>query len=158
MRTLAITLSFLILTVTNACTHQPKKVIEEKYPDGSPKTVKYYSEKNGQKELVKEVDFYPNKNKRLEGEYKKDQRNGRWIYYYENGKIWSEGSFTDDINDGQRTTYFENGQIRYQGSYKMGDRIGKWKFYNESGDLVKEMDYGTGMAESEADSSEVITK
>lgn len=138
-------LIFALLTATvDSCSSHSKKVIEEKYPDGSPKVVKYYQEKNGIKELVKEIDYYPNKNKRLEGEYKKDHRDGKWTYYYENGKLWSEGYFVNDINDGQRTTYFENGQIRYQGTYKSGDRIGKWQFYNEAGTLVKEMDYGDG--------------
>ncbi|MHC1707797.1 MAG: toxin-antitoxin system YwqK family antitoxin [Bacteroidales bacterium] len=123
MRFLILILFTLSSVAFNSCNDKTKKVIEEKYPDGSPKTVKYYLENNGRQELVKEVDFYPNKNKRLEGEYKNDQRNGKWTYYYEDGKIWSEGSFVDDLNDGERTTYYENGQIRYQGSYRMGNRI-----------------------------------
>jgi antitoxin component YwqK of YwqJK toxin-antitoxin module len=140
-------LLLVFVFILTGCNDKTQEVIEEKFPDGSPKTVKYYLENNGKKSLVKEIDYYANKHKRLEGEYKNDQRNGKWTYFYENGKIWSEGFFVDDINDGKRTTYFENGQIRYQGSYKMGDRIGKWQFYNENGDLVKEMDYGEGTSD-----------
>lgn len=146
-RTMKISISFLLLIFLaglNSCSDQQKKVVEESYPDGSPKVVKFYKENEGNKELVKEIDYYPNKNKRLEGEYKQEQRNGKWTYYYENGNIWSEGFFKDGVNEGLRTTYFENGQIRYTGQYKNGERTGIWRFNNEEGKLVKEMDYGDG--------------
>lgn len=132
------------LILLASCSDNIQKVVEESYPDGTPKTVYYYQNKGNQKELVKEVSFYPNKNKRLEGEYKANERNGKWTYYYENGNLWSEGSFVNGIDDGYRVTYYENGHKRYEGNFKMGNRIGIWKFYNENGENLKEEDYGEG--------------
>ena len=138
---LVVVLVFLSFACNQGST---EKVIEARYPDDSPKIVKYYKQKGQTKEVVKEVDYYANKNVRLEGEYKNGQRDGRWVYYYENGNIWSEGFFKAGLNEGIRTTYYENGHKRFDGSYKNDQRVGIWRFYDESGKQVNLLDYGNG--------------
>lgn len=129
-----------LITVIAAC-NKEKKVVEKTWKDGSPKVEKFYSGNDTSKDLVKEVRYYENKKKQLEGEYKDNKRNGDWVYYFENGNKWSEGAFADGLDEGKRTVYFENGQIRYEGQYQKGKQVGIWKFYSESGKLLKEVDY-----------------
>ena len=119
-----------------------QKVVEETYEGGSPKVEKYYEGEGANKELVKEVTYYPNKQKQLEGDYKDSKRDGNWVYYYDNGNKWSEGTFHNGLYDGNSTTYFENGAKRYDGLYKAGKKIGIWKFYDEtSGKQIREVDF-----------------
>ncbi len=101
---------FIILSFIIIACNKPKKVVEEAYPDNSPKVEKYYIEKESSKELVKEIRYYPNNKIQMEGKYKNNKRNGDWIYYFENGTIWCEGSFLDGVDHGQRIVYYENGQ------------------------------------------------
>jgi len=132
---------FIILSLFIIACNKPKKVIEETYPDNSPKVEKYYIEKESSKELVKEIRYYPNNKIQMEGKYKNNKRNGDWIYYFENGTIWCEGSFLDGVDHGQRIVYYENGQKRYEGSYIKGKQTGIWKFWDEDGDVQKEIDF-----------------
>jgi len=131
----------LILAVAMFSCHFENKVIEESYPDGSPKRICIYTGKGESRELIKETTFYPNKQAQMEGTYKDSKRDGKWTYWYENGKLWSEGSFLRGKSDGKRTTYFENGKIRYEGFYKEDMRVGKWRFFDENGRLLQEVDY-----------------
>ena len=137
MNTLLLLSSLFILS---SCRFEHKEV-EETYPDGSPKRVCVYLGKGDNRELIKETTYYPNKQIQMEGEYKNKQRNGKWIYYHEDGKIWSEGFFKKGKSDGLRKTYFDNGRLRYEGNYKDDVRVGKWRFYDEKGVLLKEVDY-----------------
>jgi antitoxin component YwqK of YwqJK toxin-antitoxin module len=130
---------FLVFFVAS-CTFE-NKVIEDTYPDGSPKRVCIYLGKGDNKELIKETTYYPNKQIQMEGTYKDGKRDGKWSYWYENGKLWSEGAFVRGKSDGKRTTYFENGKVRYDGAYKQDVRVGKWRFFDENGRLLKEVDY-----------------
>jgi antitoxin component YwqK of YwqJK toxin-antitoxin module len=128
------------LFVLFSCTRE-KTVIEATFPDGSPKKVCIYKGKEDARELIRETTYYPKKKIQMEGTFKNNLRDGRWVYYYENGKIWSEGFFKDGKNEGKRTTYFENGRIRYEAYYKDDVRVGKWQFFNEKGQLLQIIDY-----------------
>ncbi|NTW34287.1 MAG: hypothetical protein HGB12_16990 [Bacteroidetes bacterium] len=130
----------LFIFLTSAC-NKAKKVVEETYPDGSPKIEKYYSTEGDKKEMVREVRYYPNHQTEMDGEYKNNKRNGDWVYYYQNGNKWSEGSFIDGLDEGIRSVYYENGKKRYEGYYSKGNQKGIWKFWDESGVLQKEVDY-----------------
>jgi antitoxin component YwqK of YwqJK toxin-antitoxin module len=135
---------FLVtIMLLSACT-KTKKVVEETYANGDPKVEKYYKGEGTSKEMVKEVRYYSNKQKQMEGEYKDNKRNGDWVYYYENGNKWSEGSFADGLDVGTRTVYYENGKMRYQGKYNKGKQVGLWQFYDETGKLLKEIDFDKG--------------
>jgi len=132
---------FLACVILLSACNRSEKVVEETFSDGSPKVEKYYNGEGSEKEMVKEVRYYENKQKQMEGEYKDNKRDGNWIYYYKNGNKWSEGSFVNGLDDSKRTVYFENGQKRYEGYYDKGIQVGIWKFWDENGKLIQEEDY-----------------
>jgi len=117
------------------------RVVEETYPDGTPKRICIYKGKGQGRELLKETTYYPNKVMQMEGTYRDNKRDGKWTYWYENGKVWSEGTYVKGKADGKRITYFENGKVRYDGFYREDMRAGKWRFFDENGRLLKELDY-----------------
>ncbi|MEI7980511.1 MAG: toxin-antitoxin system YwqK family antitoxin [Bacteroidota bacterium] len=139
-----ITILFFCLT---SCRFE-HKIVQETYPDGSPKRICWYQGKGENREMIRETTFYPNKQKQMEGAYKDNERDGKWSYWYENGKLWSEGNFILGKADGKRTAFFENGKVRYEGFYKEDMRVGKWRFYDENGKLLQEADYSAPPAET----------
>lgn len=133
-------LSVFLLIQLTSCS-KTIKVVEETYPDGSPKLEKFYIEKSEtEKILQKEITYYSNKQKQSEGEFKDDKRHGKWTFWYSNGNKWSEGYFDNGLDDGERNMWYENGQIRIEGKYDKGKQVGIWKFWDEKGNLVKEVD------------------
>ncbi|MEI8007035.1 MAG: hypothetical protein WCI48_12580 [Bacteroidota bacterium] len=130
----------LMMFVAASCRFE-QKVIEDNYPDGSPKKVCIYKGKGESREMIRETTYYENKQMQMDGGYKDGKRDGAWVSWYENGKKWSEGSFKNGKSEGKRITYFENGKIRYEGAYKSDQRVGKWRFYDETGKLLTEQDY-----------------
>jgi hypothetical protein len=44
-------------------------------------------------------------------------REGEWIYYYDNGKIGSKGNYVNDKKEGEWIDYHKNGEIRLKGNY-----------------------------------------
>ena len=136
-RTLAV---LLIAFIIVSCNRQ-RSVIEEKYPDGSPKRVCLYTGRGEGRQMIRETTYYPNGKLQMDGTYKNNKREGQWIYWYENGSKWSEGFFREGKNDGKRLTYFKNGKVRYEAYYQDGLRVGKWKFFDDKGKLLQEIDY-----------------
>ncbi|MEI6122479.1 MAG: hypothetical protein WCQ95_02510 [Bacteroidota bacterium] len=139
MKTRFILFAFIILLFT-ACKSKVVEEVVEKYADGSPKVVRSFKEDDKSKVLVKEILYYPNHQKYMEGAYKNDKREGVWVSWYQNGNKWSEGEFKDGINNGYRHIYHENGNKQVKGTYKDGVKVGIWKFYDDKGNFVKEED------------------
>lgn len=135
-----LSLIILLLICFSSCRHR-NTVVEQAWPDGSPKRICTYLGHGDNKVLMKETCYYQNKRIQVEGEYKHSRRDGKWTYYYESGRIWSDGYFKNGQNDGRRTTYYPNGKVRYEANYREGKRIGIWKFYDETGRLVKSVNY-----------------
>jgi antitoxin component YwqK of YwqJK toxin-antitoxin module len=136
-----ISLGFLSLLFFIGCKGTLTEELTEKYPDGTPKVVHYYNDNGKVKEMVREVQYYPNHNKFYDGEFKDNRKDGKWIVWYQNGSTWSEGFFSKGLDDGKRTGYYENGKKHFEGTYKEGKMLGKWTFWNELGIVVKEIDY-----------------
>ena len=130
----------LALFILTSCNRE-KRVVEESYPDGSPKKVCIYKGRGENRQILKETTYYASGKTQMEGGFKENKRDGHWVYYYENGKKWSEGFFKNGKNDGKRVTYYENGLVRYEAYYKDGNRVGVWKFFDDKGNLLKEVDY-----------------
>ena len=131
---------FLFLLFLISCNRQ-QTVVEETYPDGSPKKVCLYKGRGENRQLLRETTYYPHKKIQMDGTFKNNLRDGLWTYWYENGSKWSEGFFKEGKNDGKRLTYFENGKVRYEAYYKDGIRVGKWRFFDNNGKLLQEIDY-----------------
>lgn len=139
-----------LASLTFAC--GPKKVIEEKYENGSPKLVKYYKKVKGEEQVVREQLFYENQKPRMEGEYADQKRTGIWKAWYENGNLWSEGTFKEGKRDGIGKVYYEDGKLFFEGNYSADRKVGIWRFYDEKGKITREVDYDKGTINSSQDS------
>ncbi len=124
-----------------SCTGDLVEEVVETHPDGTPKLVKYYQQDGNVRELVKEIQFYPNRSKFYEGDFKDNKKDGSWKVWYQNGNLWSEGFYDKGLDDGKRTAYYENGKVHFEGQYAKGEMVGVWKFYDEAGKMLNEIDY-----------------
>jgi antitoxin component YwqK of YwqJK toxin-antitoxin module len=64
---------------------------------------------------------------------KKMKRQGEWIYYRQNGKIYCKSSYDNDKLNGKTAFYNEAGNLTEEGKYKNNEKDGSWTFYNEQG-------------------------
>lgn len=116
-----------------------KKVLIS-YDEDSPRDVFYYeydSLGNPTKNKVHETHYYPGKKKYVDGNVSKDNRDGLWYAYHENGNVQTKAYYVNGKEDGQYAVYYENGSVRYTGKYKAGKRVGTWFFYDENEKLTK---------------------
>ena len=134
-------LAFLFVILALAACTRETKVMKETYPDGSPERECVYKGNDDKGELIRETTWYPHKKLQMTGEYKDGKRDGKWMYYYENGNIWSEGYFKNGKSEGKRVTHYETGRVFYEGYYEQERRVGVWKFYDENGKFLKSVDY-----------------
>lgn len=141
MRTIRLNLIPIVLVILVSCKQPLTKVVEQKYPDGSPQLERFFKEDGNKRELVKEVLYWPNKNKKIEGSYADSLRDGHWIAWFENGKKWSEGYYIKGVEDGPKNVWYETGQLFYTGQFKNGKKVGVWKIYDERGTLAQEVNY-----------------
>ena len=78
---------------------------------------------------------------RHEGDYRNGKKEGKGIYYFENGDRY-EGDFRNGKAEGKGIFYYEDGD-RYEGDWRNGKKEGKGIFYYNNGD--REMgDYSCG--------------
>jgi antitoxin component YwqK of YwqJK toxin-antitoxin module len=135
-------LYLLLVLFIASCQPKLEEVVSDSYPNGKPKRVQYFRGEGDQRHLARDVFYYEDGTKKVEGWYNQEGRkDGAWTFWYPNGKKWSEGYFSNGIDDRLRTTWHENGQMHYRGKYDKGTRVGVWKFYDENGKLAKEIDY-----------------
>jgi len=136
-------ISLLVIFALTSCTHETK-VMEETYPDGSPKKECVYKGKDASRELIRQTTWYPGNKIQMVGEFKERKRDGKWIYYYQNGQVWSEGFFKNGKSDGKRILYHENGKLYIEGNYRDDRQVGIWKYYDEKGKLLRTDDLDKG--------------
>lgn len=118
-----------------------KKVVEATYENGNPRVVKYYHKKAGELVLDREIVYYENKQKKMEGGYKDLQRDGDWKAWYEDGTVWSEGEYKQGKRNGIGIAYHPNGKKYIEGMYRDDMRVGKWSFFDTTGVLIKEVNF-----------------
>ena len=128
------------LIVLLACSPRSFEYVEESYPDGTPKVVRYYKDAE-RTTLVAEKQLYRDGNVYIEGTFKDGERHGTWKAWYTGGQLWSVGEYRNGMENGQKTVYYENGQKYYEGQVKDDVRVGKWTFWSEEGELLKTVDY-----------------
>ncbi len=122
-----------------AVKHKTKREVVETYPDGKLKKERIIDLETHE---YKEIEYYPSGKKLLEGSFTPNhKRNGKWISWFENGKIRSEAHYLNGKNDGKLTVYREDGSLFYEGFYKQGLKEGVWRIYNDSGKLGAEVKY-----------------
>ena len=134
-------LSVLFLT---ACENEQKMPVAlrteivEIWEDGLPKLVQLYGKLDGQEVVVREIHYYPDGQKWMEGPLLNGQRHGLWKSWFETGILWSEGSYENGKRQGKGTVYHPNGKKFHRGSYENGKRSGKWEWWDDDGDRISE--------------------
>lgn len=144
MRILLIFISVVLFT--HACNNsnepaaaQTTEIIEV-WEDGLPKVVRLNALDDGQKIAVREIHYYPDGEKYLEGPLSNNKRHGLWKSYYKNGSLWSEGTFQNGVRHGKGVVYHANGNKYAEGDYLNGKRSGEWKWWNENGKSIDEQE------------------
>jgi antitoxin component YwqK of YwqJK toxin-antitoxin module len=64
----------------------------------------------------------------------KGQRNGLWVEYYKNGKIWHEHNWLNGKHHGVCKDYHENGVLWVDAVYNNGNRV-TWCRYFKDGTM-----------------------
>lgn len=140
---LFITLLSFTLLIISCQNKKTETVVIDTWENGNPrKTIEYIIEDDGKKTVYKETSYHLNEQKFIEGTYDtKQERNGKWTSWFDDGKKNSQGTYVNGELDGKYTVWHPNGNIHYTGQYKKGKQIGKWTFYNDNGKLLKEIEY-----------------
>lgn len=91
------------------------------------------------------IEYFPNGQKKYEGEYRDGKPEGKWAFWYKNGQKWTEFECRDGKPDGKSTTWYENGQKKSEGERRNGIDEGEGKGWYENGQksFVGEMRDGT---------------
>lgn len=81
------------------------------------------------------IEYYPGKKQiKFHGFVNDDeQREGKWIFYGENGEELSVSYYKNGEKNGHSIVKYPDGRLRYVGEYENGKKIGKWDFYSEDG-------------------------
>jgi hypothetical protein len=90
------------------------------------------------------TEWYPGKkNIKFKGGMTKDKkRNGRWVFYSENGAELSTTMYENGVREGFTIVKYPNGGIHYRGEYKKDVTVGIWTTYDEKGNVTDEKNFG----------------
>ena len=83
------------------------------------------------------MDFYPNGQKRYEGQFKNDKCKGTFRYYDEQGNLQATNEFDKSGERCLNKTYAPNGRMIATGYYVNQKKEGEWKYFDkDSGQLL----------------------
>ena len=82
------------------------------------------------------ISFYDNGKMKSIENWKDGMLNGKYILYNEKGKKVLETCYKNGIDNGKYAIYYSNGTPRILGQIKNGVPVGKWKRYNAEGKLA----------------------
>lgn len=90
------------------------------------------------------TEWYPNKTppqKKREGSYANGKLEGKWVSYFDSGKVERESTYVNGVLDGEVREYYPDGKPKEQGVVKNGLRVGTWTMFHEGGTKWKETAY-----------------
>jgi len=104
-------------------------------------------EKKGKTEVIDGVfyEYYPGPGKkvRFQGPQDKDaKRDGKWIYFSEDGIELSVTNYHHGKRNGSTLVKYPNGNIHYIGEYRDDKIVGVWTTYSIEGEQLNKKDYG----------------
>ncbi len=79
------------------------------------------------------------------GVYVDGERDGEWIYLYDNGKTSFKGTYQRGLGVGKHRYYYSTGVLKQEGKYSSGVKHGVWKTYNEEGEVILSIEYQSGI-------------
>lgn len=72
---------------------------------------------------------------------KQGRRQGKWIEYFDNGKVKFEGQFKNDIPCGEFVYYDESGAVKARNKYSSDGSVSDSEMYSASGKVVAQGKY-----------------
>ncbi|HTL81465.1 MAG TPA: toxin-antitoxin system YwqK family antitoxin [Bacteroidia bacterium] len=83
---------------------------------------------------------------REEGDYVTGERTGVWKHtYIPGGQQRFEGNYTNGQPDGKFTYWYDNGRVWQEGKYVYGRKDGDWKYFDEDGLMTLTITYKDGV-------------
>lgn len=81
------------------------------------------------------IEYYPGKKQIKFQGYVDDnnERDGKWVFYGENGQELSVSFYKNGKRDGHSVVRYPNGKLHYIGEYEMDKRVGEWEMYDLKG-------------------------
>ena len=73
-----------------------------------------------------------------------NEKNGKYITYYDNGNKWVELNFKNGLRDGLQYTWHRNGQLKSELNYILGQKHGIQKWWQKDGKILNEKNYING--------------
>ena len=131
---LIITALMLVVGCSESDAQQKVITVTETYKDGHVSKISYHKITGNKIELVKEIDWYTNGQKKEEVTYKDGEYDGLWTYWDENGQKWAERTYKDG-KEIESTYWYENGQKESEITYKDGEVI-SGKCWDEVGNEI----------------------
>ncbi|MFC1757352.1 toxin-antitoxin system YwqK family antitoxin [Planctomycetota bacterium] len=99
--------------------------------------------------------WYPNGEKRMEGEFQYDQPSGPFVWWHNNGQKSLEAMYSAGKKKGVWTWWHENGMRSIRGAYANGSPTDRWTWWHETGKVSHRIDYTVaGTAHVTNDSAE----
>jgi antitoxin component YwqK of YwqJK toxin-antitoxin module len=68
-------------------------------------------------------------------------KEGKWTFYYENGRVFREIHFQNGIENGEWKMWYENDELYISQLKKSGKTDGEWKEYYENGNIKEIGEY-----------------
>lgn len=87
------------------------------------------------------TEWYPGKKKikiQGAGNRKKNEENGKWVFYSEKGNELSITFYSNGLKDGFTVVKYPSGRMHYRGEYRNDTIVGLWTTYDENGKVTKE--------------------
>lgn len=82
-------------------------------------------------------DFYPNGQKRYEGNFKNDRCTGEFRYYDQQGRLQATNTFDKSGEKALNKTYAPNGKLLATGYYVHQQKEGEWRYYDKESGALK---------------------
>lgn len=89
----------------------------------------------------KKLPGYQSNQKVEEGFFVNNKKEGKWVFYYRNGKKKQILFYQNGKPDGKATFYYKNGTIRETGTWRNNRWVGEYKQYYENGNPKNHFNY-----------------
>ncbi|AMD95338.1 toxin-antitoxin system YwqK family antitoxin [Leptotrichia sp. oral taxon 847] len=91
------------------------------------------------------TEYYANGNNYTTGKYVNGKKEGEWLVYSENGKLWKRYQYSNDELNGRYSSYYgKTGNQETVGQYQNGKMTGNWTEYYENGSRKSQGTYVNG--------------
>ena len=138
---------FTLILFIISCGEKVREEILERYDNGKKKDIIYFTGRNNNIKIVKQIFYYENGQIEIKANFKDGKQDGKLTSYHENGWLKQEGTFKDGKQDGKSIFYNEDGSIRKEEMYKNGKENGKWVEYHKNRQIKQEGNFKEGKEE-----------